>query len=286
MAGAGDGQALRVSGLSKAFLGTQALDDVSFAVAPGADPRAHRWQRLRQVDADQGSRRRAPGRSRAADRARGSEIDGGRTTRDGPAPPDCASCTRIPPTFPISPSPRTSPSARATTPRGRGRSSWRRLRRRAREVLDRFGIDAHRRRRCATAHRRPRPARRRPRAARRRSGRGLLFVLDEPTASLPAENAAACGSRSVAVPTRPHSAVREPPARGGHGTCRRRDGAARRAPGGDVAADEITEGRLVELIVGQPLASPSRGPRAANAEGRDDVGARGRAARRAARSAA
>ena len=60
---------------------------------------------------------------------------------------------------------------------------------------------------------------------------------------------------------RPHRAVREPPARGGHGACRR----ARRCCATGTwrrrcARDEITEGRLVELIVGQPLASRSRRP--------------------------
>ena len=79
MTGAGDGRALRVSGLSKAFLGTQALDDVSLHVAPG---------QIHALIGGNGSGKstliKILGGVHRADRGtvtvRGSEIDGERTT--------------------------------------------------------------------------------------------------------------------------------------------------------------------------------------------------------------
>ena len=49
---------LEMRGISKSFAGVQALRDVNFTVERGADPRAGRRKRRRQVDADEGAERR------------------------------------------------------------------------------------------------------------------------------------------------------------------------------------------------------------------------------------
>ena len=104
------------------------------------------------------------------------------------------------------------------------------------------------------------------------SSRGLLFVLDEPTASLPAENARTVwaalrrctdgGHTVLFVSHRLEEVTTHADAvtvlRDGHLVA-------------TLTRDDITEPRLVDLIVGQALVSRSRPPRAGDGEGRGDV---------------
>ena len=154
-----------------------------------------------------------------------------------------------------------------------GTIAWRRLRRRAREVLARFGIDAQ----PETPVHALRTADRALLAVARAlqdadSGRGLLFVLDEPTASLPVENARTVWTALRRCADDGHTVLfvshrLEEVTANADGVTVLRDGRL----AATLPRDEITEGSLVELIVGQPLASPSRGRHAGNAEGRGDV---------------
>ena len=271
MTGAGDGRALRVSGLSKAFLGTQALDDVSLDVSPG---------QVHALIGGNGSGKstliKILGGVYRADRGtvtvRGSEIDGGRTTPGWARAAGLRFVHQDPTDFPdLSVAENLAIGAGYDTTWA-GTIAWRRLRGRTREVLARFGIDA----RPETPVRALRTADRALLAVARAlqdadSGRKLLFVLDEPTASLPAENAGTVWAALRRCADDGHSVLF---------VSHRLEEVTTRADAVTVLRDghlaatltrhEITEPRLVDLVVGQAFVSR---PRRANAGhgGRRDV---------------
>ena len=272
MADAGAGPALSVSELSKSFLGTRALRDVSFDVATGE---------IHALVGGNGS-----GKSTLIKILGGVYQGGGGTltvrtsmidaSRATPAWARAAGLRFVhqdPTDFPeLSVAENLAIGAGYETTWA-GTIAWGRLRRRSRALLARFGIDAP----PETPVRTLRTADRALLAVARAlqdagTGRGLLFVLDEPTASLPEENARTvwaalrqCADDGHTVLFVSHR-LEEISANADTATVLR---------DGQVVAtlrrDEITEAQLVEAIVGRALVRGARPIGVPEAERRRDV---------------
>jgi ribose transport system ATP-binding protein len=252
MADAGDGPALRVSNLSKAFPGTWALRDVSFAVGDGE---------IHALVGGNGSGKstliKILGGVYHADHGRltvrASAIDADRTTPEWARGAGLRFVHQDPTDFPdLSVAENLAIGAGFDTT-WTGAIAWRRLRQRTRELLARFGVDASPEtpvRALGTADRALLAIARALQDAD--SSRGLLFVLDEPTGSLPASNAHMVWSALRRCADDGHTVLfvshrLEEVTTNADAVTVLRDGAV----AGRLGRRELSEARLVELIVGQ-----------------------------------
>jgi ribose transport system ATP-binding protein len=266
MTDAGSGPALRVEHLSKSFPGTQALRDASLAVAPGemhALVGSNGSGKSTLIRALSGVRRADKGVVTVGAQA----IDAGRLSPAWARTAGLRFVHQDPTDFPeLSLAENLGVSAGFDTTRA-NTIVWKQLRARTRALLDRFHVDAGP---DTPVHRLSMAERALFAVARvledADADRPRVFVLDEPTASLPAEQAAMVWATLRDAARDGHSVLfvthrlEEVVAHADVATVLR-DGVVTDT----VTRDELDEARLVALIVGPDAPAPSTSTDGVNA---------------------